>query len=403
MVPEGNVEGVLTPSERRGLEDVRREVASSLENPIGSQPLKRLIEKDDRVVIVTSDVTRPCPSHILLPPVLSVLKEAGVPRENITILLSTGTHRRQRPEEHASLLGKAVIENYRVVDHDCKDESSLEYVCKTSRGTEVRLNRNYLDADVRIAMANVEMHYFAGYSGGGKAVLPGVAAFETVNQCHSMMTDPRATSGAANGNPVFEDIREGVSKVAPTFIINVVVNENKEVVGVFSGDWIQAHEKAIVLVDSMYKVPIKRKVDVALVSAGGYPKDINLYQAHKAMENAERAVRDGGAIILLAECPEGFGQETFKQWVYEARTPDDVIDRLKKGFVLGGHKAYAVMRVVKRVGVYLKSEMKAEDVKRAMLMPIDSAEDALEEARRRFGDDFRVLVMPYGGSTLPIL
>jgi len=401
-LPEPNVEAILTPSERPEVADDRAEIARCLNEPISAPPLRELVKPGSKVTIVASDITRPCPSSKVLPPLLSELRDAGVGREDVTILLATGTHRGHSAEERVELLGPEIVREYRVIDHDCNDRSSLQYVGTTRRGTEVRLNRRYLEADVKIAIANVELHYFAGYSGGPKSIIPGIAAFETINRCHSMMVEPKATSGAAEGNPVFEDILEGVSMAPPDLIVNVVLNQGKGMVGIFCGHFLEAHRKARALVDAMYKVRLGRRADAVIVSAGGFPKDINLYQAEKAMENAQRAVREGGAMLLIAECPDGFGHETFRRWVFEARDPEEVIARLGKGFIIGGHKAFATMRILKHCDVYLKSSIEPGEVRRAMLKPVEPGE-FVGEVLRRYGAKASFVVMPYGGSTLPVV
>ncbi len=402
-IPEGNLKAILTPKERGELPDYEGEINRCLKEPIGAEPLRNMVKPGAKVTIVTSDVTRPCPSAKLLPPMLRELEGSGVRREDVTILLGTGTHRAHSAQEKAQLLGREVVEKYRVVDHDCKREESLQFVGTTKVGTRVYFNKLYLEAELKIAVANVELHYFAGYSGGPKSVLPGVAGFETVSHCHSMMVDPKATSGVVEGNPVYEDIVEGVGMAPPDFIVNVVLNQDKGIVGVFAGHYLEAHRKARALVDEMYKVRLEERADVVVVSAGGFPKDINLYQAEKAMENAYRAVREGGAMLLVAECAEGFGHDTFKKWVFEARRPEDVIERLKKGFVLGGHKAYATMRVVEHCNAYLKSSIPPDEVKHALLNPIDEPARFIKEAVQRYGEGFSAIVMPFGGSTLPVI
>ncbi len=354
---------------------------------------------------MVSDITRPCPSHKILPHVIDELNGAGVGDVDMTIFFANGMHRKQTAEDMNKLIGPGIL-GRKVVNHDSKDKANLEYVGRTRRGTDVSINKRALDCDFKIGIANVDIHYFAGYSGGGKSLLPGVSSFDTIQQNHSMMTLPRAEPGVVEGNPVRDDIEEGARIAGMDYILNVVLNEDKGIVQAVAGDF-KAHRAAVKTNDLMYKVPIDRRADIVIASAGGFPKDINLYKSQKALDNALYAVKDGGTIILLAECPEGLGDETFEEWIMEASCPDDIIERLREGFALGGHKAFAIARLAKRARIVAVSgpglrRMISEDLGgKGLLESASSIEEALRAALDAHGSDASIILMPYAGSTLP--
>lgn len=397
-IPEENLLGIVKPKELPGVPDEKAEIKRALENPINSKRLSELIEPSDKVCIIASDITRPAPSHVMLLPLLEELRDGGMRDENITLVFALGIHRKHTVEEQKKLVGEEVFNRVKCIDHDAKECVPLG---KTSRGTEVKVFRAVLDADVRICTGNLEYHYFAGYSGGLKAIMPGVCSRETVEQNHSMMILPDAVAGKLEGNPVREDMNEVGRMVGVDFILNVVLNSKKEIVRAVAGDAIAAHREGVKYIDEMYRVKIPERADIVITSPGGFPKDINLYQAQKAFDNAKYAVNEGGVIILPAECPEGLGETTFESWMKEAKTPDEIIDKIRKKFVLGGHKAAAIAMILKKVDGYLISSMPKEEVEAIFFKPMDSIDEALRIAMKKLGKDANVLILPYGGSTLP--
>jgi nickel-dependent lactate racemase len=405
-IPEGNLISTLKPNDLPADREVE-EVRGALENPLGHKRLRDLVGRGMKVALLVSDITRPCPSHKVLPHVIDELRMAGIEDGDMTIFFANGMHRAQTIEDMNKLVGPAILGRIRAVNHDSKDEANLEYVGRTRRGTEVSVNKEVLDHDFIIGIANIDIHYFAGYSGGAKSLLPGVSSFETIRQNHSMMTLHRAEPGVVDGNPVREDIEEGARMAGMDYIVNVVLNEGKGIVQAVAGDFVEAHRAAIRTNDLMYKVPIERRADIVIASAGGFPKDINLYQAQKALDNASYAVRDGGTIILLAECPEGLGDEVFEEWMMEASCPDDIIERLKAGFALGGHKAFAIARLAKRARILVVSgpELRGvleEDLSgKGLMEPAETVDEALKRALDSHGRDASIILMPYAGSTLP--
>jgi nickel-dependent lactate racemase len=402
-LPSENLISICRPRTLPKIKNVNDRIRKALTDPIASESLGSLVTKNMTISLLISDITRPCPSATILPPILKELNRLGVPDGNIQVVFATGMHRKHKPEEHAYLLGNEMLRRLKIQDHDVLDKTNFQYIGETSHGTEVSINKDVINSDFLIGIANIDIHYFAGYSGGSKSLLPGVSSFQTIEQNHSLMVLPESVPGRADGNPVREDTEEGARLANLNFIVNVVLNDQKEIVDVMAGDFVKAHRAGIKSNDYMYKTPIDTVADIVIASAGGFPKDINLYQAQKGLDNAQYAVKKGGTIILLAECRDGFGERTFKRWLLEAKKPQDVIERQKEGFVLGGHKAYAIARIAKEVEILLVSSFSENWTNPSLLNPVNTLNEALNQSLIRHGRDASIIVMPYAGSTLPII
>jgi len=323
-----------------------------------------------------------------------------VPDAEVTVVMALGLHRPMTEAEIETAVGSEVYRRLRVINHDPEECVRLGI---TSAGTPVDIFRPLVEADLRVCLGNLELHYFAGYSGGAKAVLPGCASRATVRANHAMMVRPEAAAGRLDGNPVRADIEEGVAMLGVDFILNVVVDGQHRIVGAVAGEVTAAHRRGCEIVAQRGIVPIDRRADLVLVSAGGYPKDVNLYQAQKALDNAAHAVRDGGILILVAECAEGLGNRTFGAWMAEAASPDDLLERIQREFVLGGHKAAAIAAVLKRASVYLVSALPDETVRQCGMRPFSDVGAALDKAIEEVGVGASVAVLPEGGSVLPAI
>jgi len=400
-IPDDKHLGTLVPNEVEiGLTGME-EVARSLQEPIGSPKLSEIVKPGEKVVIVTSDVTRPIPSYKVLPPVLDELTKAGCSDDDITVVFALGSHGGHSEERKRSLVGDAIYDRVRCIDSDMNDVKRMGV---TSRGTPVDIFTPVAEADRVICLGNIEYHYFAGYSGGAKALMPGVSTRDAIQNNHSRMIQPEACAGRLEGNPVREDIEESGAIVGIDFIVNVVLNEKKEIIKSFAGDSVKAHREGCRFLDSFYAIKLKEKADVVVVSAGGFPKDINMYQAQKALDNAKHAVKDGGIIVWIAACSEGLGEKHFEQWMTGHDKASDMISHIKKEFILGGHKAAAIALVLERARIILVSEFDADFVRSVHLEPHSDVQEAIDEAiaeMSKINPDCKVLVMPYGGSTLP--
>jgi nickel-dependent lactate racemase len=357
------------------------------------------VKPGEKVAIITSDITRPMPSKIVLPPVVDELVAAGLDYSDITVVFALGSHRKHTEDEKKYLAGEEIYRKVRCIDSDPDDCVRMGV---TKGGTPVDIFSEVANADRIICLGNIEYHYFAGYSGGAKAIMPGVSNRAAIQANHSGMVKNEARAGAIDDNPVRLDIEEVVKFIPIDFIVNVVLDEKKNIIKAVAGHYIEAHREGCRFLDSLYKVKIPALADIVITTPGGYPKDINLYQAQKALDNAKHAVREGGIIIFMAACTEGYGEEVFENWINEASSPDELINRISTKFELGGHKAAAIALVLKKADIYMVSDMKEDQVTKIFMQPFTEVNDALESAFEKLGSDAKVLLMPYGGSTLPL-
>jgi nickel-dependent lactate racemase len=401
-VPARNLLGSIQPKEQPGVADAKAEVEIALKEPIGSKRLSEIAKAEHKVAIVVDDATRQAPSDIMLLPVLAELNAAGVRDENVTVIFGCGTHRAVTSEEANRLLSEEVLKRVKTVSHDCKAQD-LVYVGTTkTHGNKVYLNRAFAEADVKVLVGDVGFHYYAGYGGGRKSVLPAVSGEETIKHNHALLLNANARTGVLTGNPVHEDMTEAARMAKVDFIVNVVANSKCEIVKAFAGDLEQAFLEAVKAVDAMYRVTVDRRADIVVVSPGGCPADINLFQAYKALDNALEVVKRGGVVILVAECPEGHGNQVFYDWMVRFGELKAVEREIKRNFVLGGHKAYYLLKALQNHLIILVSSLPDYyAVNVFKLKTAGAVNDALAEALKSAGSQARVWVMPYGNFALP--
>lgn len=384
------------------LQDPAASVRQALQAPIDHGPLREAVRAGERVCIIVNDSTRVARSDVFLPILLDELVGAGVKEEDIFIVFSNGSHRLMSRDEMATLAGPRVAERIAMYNHDCADEGNLVYRGVTSRGVPLYLNKKVCAADLRILTGSIVHHFFAGFGGGRKALVPGVAGHQTIKANHSMMLDEGAGLGLLEKNPVHEDLLEGAKMAGKSFLFNVVLNGDKEFLAVFAGDMERAHSLGCAFVGKAYGVELQKKADLVIASCGGYPKDINLYQTQKTLENAAQAMKEGGQIILLAQCGEGVGSPKYEEWAYKYQDFSQMENALKNNFELGGHKAYAYGRIFQRGRVVLVSDLPAPKVRRLGFTPAASVEEAygivLEQERPEL-----TYVLPQGSLTVPIV
>ncbi|MEG2176878.1 MAG: nickel-dependent lactate racemase [Oscillibacter sp.] len=399
-IPEEHLLGILEPNPvPRGLTG-GAEIARAMARPIGSKRLRDLVKSGEKIAIVTSDITRPMPTALALPYVLDELYAGGVQGRDITLVFALGSHRRHTPQEQRRLAGERAWAEINIVDGDAADCVSLGV---TRRGTPVDIVRVVAEADVRIALGNIEYHYFAGYSGGDKAIMPGVSTRAAIQANHRLMVLPQAAAGRLAGNPLREDIEEAAALCPLTFLLNVVLDEHKQVLRAVAGDHLAAHRAGCAFLDTLYRKELPARADIVLVSQGGAPKDLNLYQVQKALDNAKHAVKPGGVVILVGACNEGLGEATFERWMTTLPSPAAMVERIGQDFQLGGHKAAAIAMVLENADIYLVSQMDPDFVRRIFLTPFATVQEALDAAAQKCGPEAGILVMPYGGSTLPVI
>jgi nickel-dependent lactate racemase len=401
-VPARNLLGSIQPKKQSGAVDATAEVERALKEPIGAKRLSEIAKPEHKVAIVVDDATRQAPSDMMLLPVLAELNAAGVRDENVMVIFGCGTHRAVTAEEANMLLGEEALKRVKTISHDCKAQD-LVYVGTTkAHGNKVYLNRVFAEADVKVLVGDVDFHYYAGYGGGRKSVLPAVAGEDTIKHNHALLLHSNARTGVLAGNPVHEDMTEAARMAKVDFIVNVVANSKGEIVKAFAGDLEQAFFEAVKAVDAMYRVTVERKADIVVASAGGYPADIDLFQAYKALDNALEVVKRGGVVILVAECPEGHGNQVFYDWMVRFSELKAVEREIKRNFVLGGHKAYYLLKALQNHQIVLVSSL--PDYYAVNVFKLKTARavnDAFNEALKNAGSQARVWVMPYGSVTLP--
>jgi len=403
-LPDDNVT-VVEPRFVPGLPDETEAIRSALREPIGTPPLRALVKPDDTVAIVFSDITRPQPRERMLPVLLEELPH--VPSENIVLINALGTHRPNTDEELREMLGREIAEGYRFVQHDAWDKGNMVYLGPTSFGHETYINGVYMGARVKILSGFIEPHFFAGFSGGPKAVLPGLADERSVlgNHDAEMIGHPRATWGVTEGNPIWEEMREMAAKTEPTFLLNVTLNKNKEITGVFAGDVWQAHAAGTAFARKSVMMPVPEPFDIVVTTNSGYPLDLNLYQAVKGMSAAASVVREGGSIIAAAECWDGIPDHgEYKNILKMADSPQKLLEVIRApGFLMQDQwEAQVQAQIQLKADVYVKtSYLSDEQIREALLLPCHSIEETLAQLLERYGPDATICVLPEGPQTVP--
>ncbi len=362
----------------------------------------------EKVVIVASDITRHTGSEIYLPLLVELLNEQGILDRDIEILIALGIHRPQTAHEHARILGP-LYDRIGVRDHDCDDAAGLVSIGRTSSGIDVRINRRAVEANRLILTGVIGFHYFAGFGGGRKSVLPGIASRQACMASHFSVLNPgpgsgknrQAVTGNLDNNPVHLAMNEACALAAPDFILNTVLAPDKRIIAAFAGHWREAHETGCRYYREHFSYPLREKADLVIVSSGGFPKDINLIQAHKSMEYAAQALKDGGVMILLAECRDGFGNATFFSWFRHQRL-DEFEAALRERYEINGQTAYSLLQKAQRFRIILVSEFPRQQVEEMGMLPAGSLDEALQMADRFLPPDWTALVLPEGGSVLPV-
>ena len=394
---------VIEPTFVPGLPDAEGAILTALRNPLGSPPLRQLVNANQRVAISVCDITRPMPSGTLLPLLLGELSH--VPPENITILIATGTHRINTSEELVAMLGEDVINNYRVLNHNGFDEDSLESIGSTESGIEVRLNRKWVESDIRIATGFVEPHFFAGFSGGPKMVAPGLAGFPTIMRLHdaAMIGHPNSRFAVTEGNPIHDAIREISRMSGVDFSVDVTINRDKHITSIYAGELFAVHASACAVARRLAMQPVDTSFDIVVTTNSGYPLDQNLYQAVKGMSAAAQVVREGGKIICAAECSEGIPEHgQYRHILASCDSPSELLEMIQQpGYERHDQwQAQIQAQIQMKADVLLKSDyLTPQQIAQAHLTPVESIEDAISD----FGKDARICVLPEGPQTIPYI
>ena len=401
-IPAGNLAGIIEVPDVRGLPDEREAITGSLRAPIESPTLLDCVNKNDKVVVLVTDNTRPCPDDRLLPPILDEL-EARIPRENITIIVALGLHPPLDRHELIKKLGEDIVANYNVINHDVNRTVNIG---TTSRGTPVDINTRVMAADFRLSTGFIEPHFFAGFSGGRKSIAPGVFSARSAykNHGYQMIEHPGARAGVLRGNPIHEDMIEQAKMARLNFIVNVLLNKKREITHVFAGDPVKAHEKGCEIEGGIAGVKVPHKVDITITTNSGAPLDLDLYQTCKGIDTAAQVTREGGIIIVASACNAGIGPEAFLELHASASSPEEVRQLIKQKEPIGVQWENQVLaRTQMKNDIYLVSELADSTVKDMMMTPVHTVEEGLEKAFQVLGQDAEIAVIPEGPLVIPLL
>lgn len=397
---------VIEPVHIPGLANEREKAIEAMRNPIGTGPLKEMVKATDKISIVISDLTRPTPNHKLVPWILEELNH--VPKEQFVIINGTGSHRDNTREELIQMLGEEVVNSVRIIHNNAFDKNTQSYLGTTSYGAEVYLNKEYCESDIKIVTGFIEPHFFAGFSGGPKGIMPGIAGIDTIMHFHNarMIGDKNSTWGKIEGNPVQGEATEAALMAKPDFMLNVTLNGDKEITNYFAGDVIKAHRAGCEYVREHSMVACEEPFDIVITSNSGYPLDQNLYQAVKGMSAAQKIVNKGGTIICAAECSDGLPSHgNYAEILKMKPTPQEILDMI-------GNPEFSIFdqwQVQKQAliqvwaDVYVYSTLSNEDIENAMFQPTDSIEKTVEELLEKHGKNARIAVMPLGPLTIPYI
>jgi lactate racemase len=392
-----------------GVADEQAALQLALRRPLGSPPLSTLVQPGSKVVIAHSDITRATPNDRILPIILAELEAAGVNRSDITLLNALGTHRPQTEAELRTLLGDFAFDNYRCLQHNAFDEANLVSLGVTTRGHPVRLNRQLVEADLKILTGFIEPHFFAGFSGGPKAVLPALAGAESVltNHGREMIAHPQATWGVTVGNPIWDEMCEVALKVRSSFLANVTLNSARQITGVFAGDLRVAHAAGCAFVRENCMTQVAEPFDIVITTNSGYPLDQNLYQCVKGMSAANRIVRPGGAIIMAARCSDGLPDHGgYAALLAQGKSPQGVLDLIAQPAFSAPDQWQVQIQaqIQKRAEVYVYSEGLTDDqIVRALFQPTHDIPKTVKELCERHGPNARIAVIPEGPQTVAYL
>ncbi|KXA93462.1 hypothetical protein AKJ65_06305 [candidate division MSBL1 archaeon SCGC-AAA259E19] len=400
-VPESNLLRVLDRKEMAGLSDEVGAIRESLENPIGDDPLSDKVGEGDEIVVIVDDNTRPCPDKLLLSPLLERLRGAGVDTDDISIVIAYGLHPPLDKKGQIDLLGEDIVEGYRIVNHDPGDTERLG---ETSKGVPIEVNKEVLEADFRISTGLIEPHFFAGFSGGRKSIMPGVSGREAIygNHGYEMIEDTHSRPGELEDNPIYRDSIEHADRADLNFILNVLLDDRDEIIGAVAGDPIEAHLEGVRMERERVVSKVKRGADIVITTNSGAPLDLNLYQTVKGIYHASLAAKDGGIILVASECGEGIGPESFLSLHERADGPEEVKEIIRNEEPIGVQwENQLLARVREKNDIYLRSSLDDESVENMMMEPVGTLKDGLRRAMEEMGRDCDIIAVPKGPMVIP--
>ncbi|TCO74586.1 lactate racemase domain-containing protein [Marinisporobacter balticus] len=405
-----NLLGVIESNKTCSHKTEEEVVIDALKNPIGSNPLGEIVQKGEKICIVISDITRAWQKmNFYLAFIVDELNEAGIEDRDIIFLCATGSHRKQTKEEHRILLGEKLAQRFEVIDHNALDQEQLVFLGKTSFGTPVRLNKLAVEADHVLLTGAIVFHDLAGFGGGRKSILPGIACYESIMANHALAlnekvgggSNPSVRCGNVKTNPIHLDMIEATNFLKPSFLFNVIIDGDGHIIKAVAGGYIKAHEMGQKMVEQMDGVSIKEKADLVIASAGGYPKDINLYQATKTLSNAKEAVKNGGNIIILSECIEGVGNEDVRQIIEDYENNVERECAVREEFSVAKYIGYDMAQTAKRFQIIFVSDLDPDLMKKIHIQVVKTVEEALTRVYKEKGENLKAYFIPYGANTLP--
>ncbi len=393
---------VLEPEHPIPVEDPVECVREALRSPMGTLPLVDMLrqKKLGSVVVVVNDETRPTPYHAFFPPLLEAFAAAGIRDEQVTFLIATGLHAPHSPALNDKTYGTEMTRRFRFVSHVATEEDNLCNMGMLSTGLELRLNRLAVEADFLITLGVVMPHYFAGFSGGRKSILPGIADKASIEKNHARMVSIMDNLPELRANPINLEMIEAARKIGVDFICNAVLAADQSIVRICAGDLEEAWYAAAEAAAPVYEVPFDGLADVCIISASGYPRDVNAYQAQKALNHADRVTRKGGTIVLVAECSKGLGEETFERWMSQGLKPQEIMDRIRTHFVIGGHKAYSYAKVAAYKRFKLVSSLTEQQSRMLFSTKLLNLQGHYDSIIKE-NPESRIVVIPQGSITHP--
>ena len=387
-IPDENILDIVKPKELIPPDSAENILKEAIKNPLGTDKISEFVNNNDSIAIVVDDYTRPCPNELLLKPILEELKKIGVSDSNIKIIIATGTHAPPNFEKIKETVGDKIARNYNVVSNDVKNS---EYVSigNSKFGNKIEVLKEYIESDIKIILGDIVYHYFAGYGGTRKSILPGICSQDTIQNNHAMLFDEKSKTGSLKGNKISEEMFEALYKAGCDFCLNVVLNSDKKIIGAWAGKADLVMNEGVKLIDSMYKREITKKADIVLVASNGYPQDINLYQSMKALHLATKGVKKGGVIIFVAECIEGVGSDLYLNWLKKYKNSDEIEKELSKNFILGAHKAYYHRKATENNSIFLLSSLDNRLCKEVFSFePINNLDEGIKKSY------IKIIVMP---------
>ena len=400
-IPQKNLLKICWLKSKPGVKNSIKAIKDSLKNPLGSQTISQISQDKNSAVVICTDISRPTPDNLLIPPILDELNMGEISDKNIKVIIARGQHRKMTEEEVKEKVGEEVFKRVKISQHD--PDNNLFYLGKSKRGNELWMNKDVAQADIKISTGNIVPHRYAGYGGGAKSILPGISSRETIGHNHLYVETGEAALGKTKGNPVREEMEEAAKMIGLDFIVNTVMNDKNEIVKVVAGDPAIAHQAGVKACNDIYGVKIPEKADIVIASS--HPMDISFYQASKTLEAVGHIIKENSTIIMISPCYEGIGSKDFLDFLGE-KTPEDIIKNIKahkEKNVVAGVISYLIAKCKEKAKIYLISEgIQDKDILEMGMLTAKSAQSVLNDVLRNYGGEAKILVLPTASITLPL-